>query len=248
MRTALLALLVAPVGCSRRDAAGPGVQIAPPDQAAPVKGDPPQPPTLLELDLLALWDRTAPPRPSPEEEQRLYHGRVVYADHAEECLAAEIVGGGFATPLAVWGRHQAQRAVVKRVRAAAEQPPSVAPVGGLIARSCDGTRAVTVIAVVDEPAAARERFRDLIERGVTPAVAAATGSSVAPEPLAGAPSGVTIAYRLGDRTGTVRLALVTPAEQKALDAFIPATDVVGRSFLAARLPEDVVLVAVIEER
>ena len=38
MRTALLALLVAPVGCSRRDAAGPGVQIAPQDPAAPAKG------------------------------------------------------------------------------------------------------------------------------------------------------------------------------------------------------------------
>ncbi|WP_439632100.1 hypothetical protein [Gemmata sp.] len=57
-----------------------------------------------------------------------------------------------------------------------------------------------------------------------------------------------IAYRLGDRAGTVRLALVAPAEQKALDALIPATDAVGRSFLAARRPEDVVLVAVIEER
>ncbi|WP_439629757.1 hypothetical protein [Gemmata sp.] len=194
MRTALLALFVALVGCSRRDAAGPGVQIAPHDPTAPSVGDAPQPPTLLELDFLGLWDRTATPRPSVEEQQRLYHGLVVYADHPEECLAAEIVGGGFATPLAVWGRHQAQRAVVKRVRAAAEQPPSVAPVGGLIARSCDGTRTVTVIAVVDEPAAARERFRELVEQGVVPAVAAATGSTVAPEPLAGAPSGVGLTH------------------------------------------------------
>ena len=248
MRTALVALFVALAGCSRRDAAGPGVQIAPRDPAAPVTGDAPQPPALLELDVLALWDRTAPPRPSPEEQQRLYHGCVVYADHAEECLAAEIVGGGFATPLALWGRHQAQRVVVKRVRAAAEHPPSVAPVGGLIARSCDGTRTVTVIAVVDEPAPARERFRELIERGVGPAVAAATGSSVAPEPLPGAPSGVAIAYRTGDRAGTVRLALLTPAEQKALDALIPPGDVVGRSFLAARRPGDLVLVVVTEER
>lgn len=254
MRGVTFAMLVLVAsGCSKRDSAPPGVQVTQADpntvtNPTPEAIEPAPPKSLIRLDFVKLWDEAGPKRLTLEEQQQLHHGRVVYADHPDECFAPQIVGSGLANPVTIIARLRVQSDVVKQVRRAAEDPPSIKPMWGLLASGEFRGRRTTVIAVVDAPAEGRERFRQLVEQGVTPIVTSTTGVVVSVAPLAGLPSGARIVYSLPDRTGTITLALMSGPELKMLDTLIPPDDIVGRSLLGGRSEGVNLLIAIVEER
>ncbi|MCE9561010.1 MAG: hypothetical protein K8U57_03040 [Planctomycetes bacterium] len=259
MRVVLFAMLLSvAIGCSKRDSAPLNVQVTQPEPTPEVKPVPPVPPdeakppppkSLLKLDFANLWEQTGPKRLSPEEQERQHHGRVVYADHADECLAGQVVGGGLAGPVAVIARLRIQSDVLKRVRAASEEPPSIRPTGGLLASGEFGGRRLTLISVVEKQPEARDRFRDFMQIGVVPVVAKATGSPTRLETRHGVVSITRIPFKTSDRSGTITLALVFPnTEKKALDELIPPDDVVGRSLLAGHREGDTLLIAIVDEQ
>jgi len=259
MRVVLFAILVAvAIGCSKRDSAPLNVEIAQPNPnpealpspvIPPEEPKPPPPKSLLKLDFAQVWEQTGPRRLPIEEQERLYHGRVVYADHADECLAGQLFGSGLTGPIAVLARLRIQSDVLKRVRAASEVPPSIKPTGGLLAIGETGTRRLTLITVVEKQPEARDRFRDLVQLGVFPIVAKATGTPVRLETRHGAVSITRIPFKTPDRTGTITLSLVFPnTEKTALDELIPPDDVVGRSLLAGHRETESLLIAIVEEQ
>lgn len=259
MRWLLFALLVTiGSGCSRREPSPLQVQVTPTDPNSgaspgsnPVDPTHEEPKSLLNVDFVALWDRTGPIRLSPEEQEYQHHGRVVYADHAEECFAVEMVGAGSSLggPLLVLARNNARPEVTRRMRAVASEPFTPKPSGGLLASGQFDGKKTTVIAVVEQAVAADERFRRFIEQEVTPIVAQASGTAATPGPVSGFPSGAALAYRLPDRTGTITLALLPPAgDKKVLDSLISPADVLGRSLLAGRREGEALLLIIVEEQ
>ena len=254
MRLLFVLCVLAGSGCSKRDSAPLNVQVTPTDPNSgvnPGPGDPKpeEPKSLLQLDILALWERTGPKRLTPEEQEQQHHGRVVFADHADECLAGQIAGGGLAGPVATIARLRMQSDVVKRVRLASEQPPSIKPTGGFLASGQVDWKRTTLIVVVEPAIEANERFRQFIEEQVTPTVDATTGTAATAGPVPGVPSGAVLSYRLPDRTGTITLALLYPsADKKVLDSVIPPGDVLGRSLLAGRRDGEALLIAIVEEQ
>jgi hypothetical protein len=202
----------------------------------------------LQTDFVALWDQTGPKRLSPEEEQRQYHGRVVFTDHADECLAAQVVGSGIAGPVPVLARLRIQSDVVKRVRRAIEEPPSIKPTGGLLGSVQIDGRRTTLIAVVEPNAEAQARFREFLTQHVSPILAPHGGAGrVGLQP---GPSQVWRSpYQLPDRSGTITLALLPPSgDKQTLDSLIPPGDVLGRSLLTGKREGEALLIAIVEEQ
>lgn len=253
MKPRLLVALVMLVGsgCSRRDSAPVDVQVVPSDPTPDPGGPKPEEPkSLLQLDMAALWDRTGPKRLTPEELEQEHHGRVVFADHPDECFATQLIGGGLAGPVTTIARLRVHSDVVKQVRTAAEQPPILKPKGGLLARlELVGAKRTTLIAVVEPATEANERFRRFIEEQVTPAVDAATGTATTAGPFPALPSGAVLSYRFPDRTGTITLALLPPStDKKILDSVIAPGDTLGRSLITGRDDGESLLIAIVEER
>jgi len=246
MRVTLFAIAVfVVVGCSRRNPTQVDITLNN-SEPTPNLVVPEPPKSLLHLDFVKLWEQTGPQWLSPEEEERLFYGRVIYSDHSDECFAVQMVGSGLAGSFVILARNDAQREVLRRVRATAQVPPKRQPSGWHASGEFGGKR-ITVIAVPQTLADIRGRFHDLAVHQMAP-ILAMNGSAGSHRAVPGSILRWNFPFTTPDCTGTITLALVPAGDQTSLEQLIPPSDVVGRSLLGSRREEENLILAIVEEK